>query len=40
VTIEGAIVRWSHAQEFGLAFAQLPPQVERQIARICANGTS
>ena len=39
VTIEGAIVRWSHAQEFGLAFAQLPPQVERQIARICANGS-
>ena len=37
LTIEGAIVRWSHAQEFGLAFAQLPPQVERQIARICAH---
>jgi tetratricopeptide (TPR) repeat protein len=40
LTIEGAIVRWSHAQEFGLAFAQLPPQVERQIARICANAVS
>ena len=37
LTIEGATVRWSHAQEFGVAFAQLPPQVERQIARICAN---
>ena len=40
LTIEGATVRWSHAQEFGLAFAQLPPQVERQIARICANPVS
>ena len=37
VTIEGATVRWSHAQEFGLAFTQLPPNVERQIARLCAN---
>jgi len=35
--IVGATVRWSHAQEFGLAFAQLSPQVERQIARLCAN---
>ena len=37
LTIEGATVRWSHAQEFGVAFAQLSPQVERQIARLCAN---
>jgi tetratricopeptide (TPR) repeat protein len=37
LTIEGATVRWCHAQEFGLAFAQLSPQVERQIARLCAN---
>jgi hypothetical protein len=37
LTIDGATVRWSHAQEFGLAFAQLSPQVERQIARLCAN---
>lgn len=37
LTIEGATVRWRHAQEFGLAFAQLSPQVERQIARLCAN---
>ena len=37
LTIEGATVRWSHAQEFGLAFTHLPPQVARQIARICAN---
>jgi tetratricopeptide (TPR) repeat protein len=27
VTIEGATVRWSHAQEFGVSFTQLPPQV-------------
>jgi hypothetical protein len=37
LTIEGATVRWSHAQEFGLAFTQLPPKVERQIARLCAK---
>jgi tetratricopeptide (TPR) repeat protein len=37
LTIEGATVRWSQAQEFGVAFAQLSPQLERQIARICAN---
>lgn len=39
LTIEGATVRWSHAQEFGVAFAQLSPQVERQIARLCARLT-
>jgi tetratricopeptide (TPR) repeat protein len=39
LTIEGATVRWSHAQEFGVAFAPLPPQVERQIARLCARLT-
>jgi tetratricopeptide (TPR) repeat protein len=37
LTIEGATVRWSQAQEFGVAFAQLSPQLERQIARLCAN---
>jgi tetratricopeptide (TPR) repeat protein len=36
LTIEGATVRWSQAQEFGVAFTQLPPKVERQIARLCA----
>ena len=39
LTIEGATVRWSHALEFGVAFAQLSPQVERQIARLCARLT-
>jgi tetratricopeptide (TPR) repeat protein len=39
LTIEGATVRWSHAQEFGVAFAQLSPQVERQISRLCARLT-
>jgi tetratricopeptide (TPR) repeat protein len=37
LTIEGATVRWSHAQEFGLAFSGLSPQLERQIARVCAK---
>lgn len=36
LTIEGATVRWSQAQEFGLAFTQLPPKVLRQIASLCA----
>ena len=36
-TIEGATVRWSHAQEFGLAFTNLHPGVQRQIAQLCAN---
>ena len=36
-TIEGATVRWSHAQEFGLAFTNVHPGVQRQIARLCAN---
>jgi tetratricopeptide (TPR) repeat protein len=40
LTIEGATVRWSRAQEFGVAFSQLPPHIERQIARICANAAS
>jgi tetratricopeptide (TPR) repeat protein len=39
LTIEGATVRWSHAQEFGVAFAKLSPQAERQIARLCARLT-
>lgn len=37
LTIEGATVQWSRAQEFGVAFAHLSPQLERQIARLCAN---
>jgi hypothetical protein len=37
LTIEGATVRWSQAQEFGVAFAQLPAKLERQIARLCAS---
>jgi tetratricopeptide (TPR) repeat protein len=37
LTIEGATVRWSQAQEFGVAFTQLPAKVERQIARLCAS---
>jgi hypothetical protein len=36
-TIEGATVRWSHAEEFGLAFTNIQPGVERQIAQLCAQ---
>jgi tetratricopeptide (TPR) repeat protein len=39
LTIEGATVRWTQSQEFGVAFAQLPPKLERQIARLCADPT-
>ena len=40
LTIESATVRWSHAQEFGVAFTKLPPQIERHIARICAHAAA
>jgi tetratricopeptide (TPR) repeat protein len=34
-TIEGATVRWSRPQEFGLAFTNIRPGVQRQIAQLC-----
>jgi tetratricopeptide (TPR) repeat protein len=34
-TIEGATVRWSRAQEFGLAFTTVRPAVQQQIAQLC-----
>lgn len=34
-TIEGAMVRWSRPQEFGLAFTKVRPDVQRQIAQLC-----
>jgi len=34
-TIEGATVRWSRPQEFGLAFTKVRPGVQRQIAQLC-----
>jgi tetratricopeptide (TPR) repeat protein len=37
VAIEGATVRWSHAQEFGLAFTHIQPAAQRQLAQLCAN---
>ena len=37
VAIEGATVRWSHAQEFGLAFTRLEPAAQRQLAQLCAS---
>jgi hypothetical protein len=34
-TIEGAMVRWSRPQEFGLAFTTVRPGVQRQITELC-----
>jgi tetratricopeptide (TPR) repeat protein len=34
-TIEGATVRWSRPQEFGLAFTKVRPGVQRQITQLC-----
>lgn len=38
-TIEGAMVRWRRAQEFGLAFTNVRPGVQRQIAQLCRPRT-
>ena len=38
-TIEGALVRWSRPQEFGLAFTTVRPGVQRQIAQLCGTRT-
>ena len=38
-TIEGATVRWSRPQEFGLAFTKVRPGVQRQIAQLCRTRT-
>ena len=38
-TIEGATVRWSRLQEFGLAFTKVRPGVQRQIAQLCRTRT-
>ncbi len=34
-TIDGATVRWSRPQEFGLAFTKVRPGVQRQITQLC-----
>lgn len=39
-TIEGATVRWSRAQEFGVAFTNVPQGVQRQIAQLCRTRLS
>jgi tetratricopeptide (TPR) repeat protein len=39
-TIEGATVRWSRPQEFGLAFTKVRPSVQRQITQLCRTRTS
>jgi len=33
--IEGATVRWTRPQEFGLAFTKIRPGVQRQISDLC-----
>ena len=38
-TIEGATVRWSRPQEFGLAFTKVRPGVQRQITQLCQTRT-
>ncbi len=38
-TIEGATVRWSRPQEFGLAFTKIRPGVQRQITQLCRTRT-
>ena len=38
-TIEGATVRWSRPQEFGLSFTKVRPGVQRQITQLCRTQT-
>ena len=38
-TIDGATVRWSRPQEFGLAFTHVRPGVQRQITQLCQPRT-
>lgn len=38
-TVEGAIVRWSRSQEFGLSFTKIRPGVQRQIEQLCRTRT-
>lgn len=38
-TIDGATVRWSRPQEFGLAFTKVRPGVQRQITQLCRTRT-
>lgn len=38
-TIDGATVRWSRPQEFGLAFTKVRPGVQRQITQLCRMRT-
>ena len=38
-TVDGAMVRWSRPQEFGVAFTTVRPGVQRQIAQLCQHQT-
>ena len=37
VAIERATVRWSHAQEFGLAFTHIQPAAQLQLTQLCVS---
>ena len=37
VAIEGAMVRWSRAREFGLAFTHVQPAAQQLLSQLCAN---
>ncbi|ALA57715.1 PilZ domain-containing protein [Nitrospira moscoviensis] len=39
VVIDGATVRWINSHEFGLAFTNVRPNVQRQIAQLCRTQT-
>lgn len=38
--IDGATVRWISREEFGLAFTNVHPGVQRQIAQLCKTQTA
>jgi hypothetical protein len=38
--IDGATVRWISREEFGLAFTNVHPGVQRQIAQLCGTQTA
>ena len=35
--VDSASVRWARTQEFGLAFTQIRPEVQRQIDQLCGR---
>ena len=37
--VDGALVRWTQKQEFGLAFTQIRPEVQRRLDQLCRTLT-